>query len=101
MEWITKLLAQIGGQLAAIGAAIAAAVSALLYHRVRVRRAETQGQRDGATIERRRIEEDTRKATEYLEQRANEITEEIERDTATDDDLRERMRDAARPSDKP
>ena len=94
-EWLGKLFSQIGAQLAAIGAAIAAVVSAVIYHRHKVSSAERAGRDDGVSIERNRIRRDAEKATEYLEQRANEIENQVRRDTADPDDLRQRMRDAA------
>ena len=95
-EWLGKLFSQIGAQLAAIGAAIAAVVSAVIYHRHKVSRAERAGRDDGASIERDRIRRDAEKATEYLEQRADEIEREINDSTADPDDLRQRMRAGAR-----
>ena len=94
-EWISKTLAAAGTQLAAIGAAIAAVVSAIAYHQHKVGRAEKAGKKDGAAIERDRIRTDTERATEYLERKADEIEDQVRRVTATDDDLRQRMRDAS------
>ena len=95
MEIIASLLAAAGGQIAAVIAGIAAVVGALFYHKTKVSSAERAGREDGASIERERIKQDTEKATEYLEQRANEIENQVRRDTADPDDLRERMRNAA------
>ena len=95
MEMIASLLAAAGGQIAAVIAGIVAVVGALFYHKTKVSSAERAGRDDGASIERDRIRRDAEKATEYLEQRANEIEDQVRRDTADPDDLLDRMRDAA------
>ena len=95
MEIIASLLAAAGGQIAAVIAGIVAVVGAIFYHKSKVSSAEKTGRDDGVAIERERIKQDTEQATEYLEQRADEIEDQVRRDTATDDDLRQRMRDAA------
>ena len=95
MEMIAGLFAAAGGQIAAVIAGIVAVVGALFYHKTKVSSAERAGRDDGASIERERIKQDTEKATEHLEQRADEIEREINDSTADPDDLRQRMRDAA------
>lgn len=92
---IAELFAAAGGQIAAVIAGIVAVFGAIFYHKTKVNRAEDKGRDDGAAIERDRIRTEADKATEYLEQRADEIESEVRRDTATDDDLRQRMRDAS------
>lgn len=92
MEWIAGLFAAAGGQIAAVIAAIAAVFGAIFYHKTKVTSAEKEGRDDGAAIERDRIRRDTDKATDAMEQRADEIEENTRRDTADRDDLLDRMR---------
>ena len=94
--WIANAMRRAGGYLTWLGAAIAGAAFLIFGHRRKVNRAEQQGRTDGAAIERDRIQQETEKATEYLEQRADEIEREINDSTADPDDLRQRMRAGAR-----
>ena len=91
-EWLGRLFSKIGAQLAAVGAAVAGVLLLVVGHKRSVRKAERQGREDGTAIERDRIKQNTEKATEYLEQRADEIEENTRRDTADRDDLLDRMR---------
>ena len=93
---ISAMVSAAGGWIAAVVAAIAALGSAVVYHKHKVNKAEDQGQKDGAAIERDRLSQHTTNQTEKLERKADENEQEVNRDTATDDDLRRRMRDAAR-----
>jgi hypothetical protein len=97
---LSSMFASAGGWIAAVLAAIAALFGGVVYHKTKVSKAEKTGKADGAAIERDRIRQDTEQAQDYLEQRANEIEDEVRRDTATDDDLRQRMRDAAKADDR-
>ena len=93
--YLARLFSQIGAQLAAVGAAIGAVLLLIAGHKRSVSKAQREGTKTGAKVERERIKQDTEKATEYLEQRADEIEREINDSTADPDDLRQRMRDAA------
>ena len=100
--YLGKLFSQIGRQMAAALGAILAVLGLIWGHRRRVDSAGKAGRREGAESERERIQQDTERESEYLERRRDEIKDKITRDTATDSDLRDRMRrGAARPSDKP
>lgn len=104
MEFIIATLgsmfASAGGWITAAIAAIAALFGGVVYHKAKVSKAEKTGKEDGAAIERDRIRQDTRKETDEIKDRADEIEDEVRRDTATDDDLRQRMRDAAKADDR-
>ena len=94
-EYIARLLSQIGGKLAAIAAAIGAFALLVIGHRRSVSKAGRQGRTEGAKEERARVERETEQITEYLETRRDEIKQNIASSTATDSDLRDRMRRAA------
>jgi len=96
---LSGMFASAGGWIAAVLAAIAALFGGVAYHKTKVSKAEEQGKEDGAAIERDRIQRDTHKETDEIKERADEIEDEVRRDTATDDDLRQRMRDAAKTDD--
>ena len=100
--YLGRLFSKIGTQMAAALGAILAVLGLVWGHRRRVDSAGKAGRKEGAESERERIQQDTERESEYLERRRDEIKDKITRDTATDSDLRDRMRAAAtRPSDKP
>jgi len=99
---ISSMFASAGGWIAAVLAAIAALFGGVVYHKTKVSKAEEQGKEDGAAIERDRIQRDTHKETGEIKERADEIEDEVRRDTATHDDLVERLRrEAPNSGDKP
>lgn len=94
-EFIARMMSRAGGYLAAAGAAIGGAVLLIFGYRRRVDRAEQQGRTEGEAIERDRVRRETKQITENMEKRADEVKKDVASDTATDDDLRRRMRASA------
>ena len=93
--WFAKLIAKIGKELVVFGGIIAGLALLLLGHKRSVSKAEKQGEETGAYKEQIKLQEETRVRTEKIKEKANEIKQEIEADTAAISDLRDRMRQSA------
>ena len=94
-EFLLKPAELIGRYLTLGLGALAAGLALVLGHKRAVSKAEQAGQQAGIDQERARIERETKQITDYMERRRDTIAEQIQRDTAADDDLRQRMRAAA------
>lgn len=94
VSWLTSFWSRIQGFVIWAAAGAGALLAAIFSYRYSIRKAEKRGETD----ERERVERETLKEQAKMEDRADEVREDI--DALDRDSLRERMRDEARKNNR-